>query len=325
MYKKKNNIIMAQQGSLLEAILEKTSNTEYYTNSSIVREKLNEALKTMSKREKLVRETTIMFKLSTDITSTRITDLVEIKYCNSNSKPSASYWYDKEFAYVQFVSFEEKEGFLNWIQLDNSSSSLKDAILPPNDNGEHLQRKPIRLIINNVRGIIKADLIQQSLARILGDQGGPAFNLFREGKANATTGARAIMFNTNEDGFRKIFGTLEGAIPYVSTANNIKTRLYPKVNCKPWACNNCFVFGRHECKGKTCAKCGTSGHVTKECDKTTKYCSNCKQKGHRAKDTHCSFYLGEVAKELRKVCIPIEYFTNKDLRFYFIKHYLQIN
>lgn len=315
---------MAQQGSLLDVILEKTSNTENYTNSSTVREKLDEALKTMAKREQLVREATIMFKLSDTVTSSKITNLVEMEYCNTKSKPSASYWYDKEFAYVQFVSQEEKLAFLDWIQLNATTTSFRDSILPPNDNGEHVQRKPIRIIINNVRKVIKSELVEQSLVRVLGSKG-PSFDNFREGKPNAITGARALMFNTDAEGFKKIFNTLEGAIPYVCTATNVKTRLYPKVNCKPWACNNCYTFGRHECRGKTCAKCGTSGHLTKDCDKSTKFCSNCKLRGHRAKDTHCSFYLGEVAKELRKACIPLEYFSDKSLRFHFIKHHLQIN
>lgn len=313
------------QSNVLDVIMEKTSNTESYTNAATVREKLNEALKTMAKREKLVRESTLMFKLSEAITSAKITELIEVSYCGQVGKPSASYWYDKEHAFVQFVSQEEKMLFLEWIQSNDNNAAAREVIIPPNDNGEHLQRKPVRIIINNVRKFVKLTIIEQNLKRILGDVSPTAVENLREGKPNLVTGARAVMFSTDSEGFKKIFGVLEGAIPYVCTATNIKTRLYAKVNCKPWACNNCFEFGKHECKGKTCAKCGAAGHITKDCDKPTKYCNNCKHKGHRAKDTHCSIYLAEVAKELRKVAIPIEYFSEKDLRFHFVKHFLQIN
>lgn len=312
------------QNNVLDIILEKASNAESYTNAATTKENLNEILKTMAKREKMVRESTIMFRLSNDITSDRITELIENSYCNENGKPSASYWYDKEYAYAQFVSQAEKEQFLDWIQLNKNATQVKDAIMPPNDNGEHMQRKSIRIVINNVRRNIKSDIVQQSLKRILVDSTASLQN-FREGKPNAITGTRAILFNTDGEGFKRIFGTLEGVIPYISTAQNIKTRLYPKVSCKPWACNNCFEFGKHECKGRTCAKCGTTGHMTKDCQNATKYCNNCKRKGHRAKDPHCTMYIAEVAKELRKICIPIEYFSDKNLRFYLIKHYLQYN
>lgn len=312
------------QSNTIDIIMEKTSNTENYTNSATVKETLNELLKTMAKREKLIRESTIMFKLSNSVNSSKILELIEDTYCNQNIKPSASYWYDKEFAYAQFVSQIEKEQFLDWVQLNPTANELKEAILPPNDNGEHLQRKPIRIIINNVRRNIKANLVEQCFKRVLID-GSSSFQNFREGKANQITGARSIMFNTDTEGFKTIFGTLEGAIPYVCTTSNIKTRLYPKVNCKPWACNNCYTFGKHECTGRICAKCGNNGHLTKNCESGTKYCNNCKRKGHRAKDTHCNTYLGEVAKELRKICIPLEYFSEADLRFYLIKHHLQIS
>lgn len=310
------------QNNLLDIIVEKTSNTEGYTNAATIKENLSEIVKTMSKREKIVRESTIMLKLSGTITSEKITQLIEDSYCSQNSKASASYWFDKEHVYAQFISQAAKEQFLDWIQNNSRATDIRDAILPPNDNGEHLTRKPIRVIINNVRRNIKADIVEQSFKRILVDTSNSLQN-FREGKPNAITGTRAIMFNTDSEGFKQIFGTLEGAIPYVSTIHNVKTKLYPKVNCKPWACNNCYEFGKHECKGKTCAKCGTTGHLTKDCENATKYCNNCKRRGHRAKDAHCPTYLGEVSKELRKVCIPMEYFTEKDLRFHFIKHHLQ--
>lgn len=311
-----------EASGLLDIIAERTANTEHYTNNAQVKTSLNETLRVMAKREKLLRESTIMFKLSNDMTPAKVSELIETVYCTKTSKPSASYWQDKEFAYAQFISQQEKECFLDWVQLNSITSQYRDAIQPPNDNGEHMIRKPIRIMINNVRRNIKEELIEQSLKRILGDN--ESIQNFRTGKPNAITGARSVMFNINAEGFKKLFDNLEGSIPYVNTENNTKTKLYLKVNCKPWACKECFSFGIHQCDGKTCAKCGTQGHITKDCKSKTKYCRNCKNKGHRARDAHCTVYLAEVAKELRKICIPIEYFEDRELRFNLIKH-LQIS
>lgn len=279
-----------ESSGILEVIAERTANTEQCCNSSTVREKLNETLRIMARREKSLRESTIMFKLSEAVTPPKVSDLVESSYCNVTNKPSASYWQDKEYAYAQFINQEEKTAFLDWIILNNVMSQFRDAIQLANDEGEHVQRKPIRLMINNVRRILKEEIIERGLKRIFGEEGDVLQN-FRQGKPNAITGARSIMFNTNEAGFRKLFGTLEGSIPYVNNDTNTKTKLYLKINCKPWACKDCFAFGVHQCQDKSCAKCGIVGHQTKDCKSKTKFCSNCKRKGHRAKDTHCMTYL----------------------------------
>lgn len=312
-----------ESSGLLDIIAERTANTELYTNRASVKESLNDTLKMLAKREKLLRESTIMFKISDNITPAKVTELIETTYCNKTGKPSASYWQDKEYVYAQFISQNEKEGFLEWIQLNSVTAQFRDAIHPPNDNGEHMIRRPIRVMINNVRRNIKEELVEQSLRRILGDKS-DSLQKFKTGNPNERTGARSIMFSINDEAFKILFGTLEGSIPYVNTSNNSKTKLFLKINCKPWACRDCFAFGIHECEGKLCAKCGTTGHTTKDCKSKTKYCRNCKHKGHKARDTHCMVYLAEVAKEIRKVCIPIEYFEEKELRFSLLKH-IQIN
>lgn len=312
-----------ESSGLLDIIAERTANTELYTNKAMVKESLSETLKVMAKREKLLRESTIMFKISESITPAKVTELIETTYCFKTNKPSASYLQDKEYAYAQFISQSEKEAFLEWIQLNSITVQYRDAIQPPNDNGEHMLRKPIRVVINNVRRNIKEELVEQSLKRILGDKS-DAIQKFKAGKPNDKTGARSIMFSIDGEVFKTLFGSLEGSIPYVNTTNNIRTKLFLKINCKPWACRDCFAFGIHQCEGKLCAKCSNTGHATKDCKSKTKYCRNCKHKGHKARDTHCMVYMAEVAKELRKICIPIEYFEDKELRSNLIKH-IQIN
>lgn len=304
--------------SLLEVIAEKSANSEQLLQANSIKQGLSELLRSMSKKEKLTRESTIMVKLSDKITPEQVSDMIETDYCSVVDKPSASYWQDKEYSYAQFINRLEKEFFLGWIQRNRKHAEIKNNIQPPNDNGEHLTRKPVRIMINNVRRPVKTDLVEQALKRVLGDK--CLFEKFHAGKANDMTGTRAIMFQTDAEGFDKLFGSCEGTVPYFNAATKTKTRLFLKINCKPWACKECFAFGIHTCEGKVCGNCGHKDHVTKDCKTKTKFCKNCKRKGHRAKDTHCPMYQAEVAKELRKMCIPLDYFEDKEKRFHLLKH-----
>lgn len=307
---------------LLEVIAERTLNTEQIVQNKSVQDSLSETLRLMARKEKLIRETTIMIKLDSMTTPTKVSEFIELKYCNVIQRPSASYWQDKDYVYVNFITKCEKDSFLDWITLNTDESEFKMRIQEANEDGDHLQRKPIRLMINNVRKVIKTEILQLALKRILEDDN--SMINFHEGKANSITGARSIMFNTDANGFRKLFGALEGTIPYVNTSTSTKTRLFIKINCKPWTCRDCFSFGIHQCEGKLCANCGLNGHLTKDCKSKTKFCKNCKRKGHRAKDSHCPLYLAEVAKEVRKYCFPLEYFTDIELRYHMTKH-IQFN
>lgn len=304
--------------SLLEVIAEKTSNSEQILQTNSVKMSISELLRTMSSKERITRESGIMIKQDDNVNSELVSDVVENKYCNLLDKPSAIYWQDKQYAYVQFVNRLEKDLFLGWIQRSRDHVNIRNNILPPNDSGEHLVRKPVRIMINNVRRPIKTELVERAVKNVLGDN--CLLENFRAGKADNMTGSRAIMFATDAEGFKKLFGDCEGQVPYYNAATKSKTRLFLKINCKPWACKDCFAFGIHDCQGKLCANCGHKDHLTKDCKVKTKFCKNCKRKGHRAKDSHCPIYQNEVAKELRKFCIPLEFFDDKDKRFNLLKH-----
>lgn len=305
-------------GSILDIILEKSSNIEQQTNKETIRIALNEAIKTHAKRERVLRYSTIAISSDDRFKANEASELIEKHWTDRKDKAPATYWADKTHIFVQFISMEAKNEFLSHA---NSifSSEFKDRLQKPNSRGEHMTRRPIRVEISNVRGNIKTNKIEQILKNILSGSKENVLENFHEGKPNHQQ-QRSILFRINGEAFKVLFGMLDGALPYVNLETNTKTRLFMKINCKPWNCRDCFALGQHQCDGKTCAQCGTKGHVTKDCKQKTKYCNNCKRKGHRAKDTHCPTYLNEIGKELRKMDFPIEYFEDKELRFNLIKH-----
>lgn len=303
--------------SALDVIAEKATNIEKIVQSKSVQESIAENLRLMAKREKSLRESTVTIKNSDKLSPKQTIKTIEEQYCAAKAKSSATYWQDKDNTYAQFVSRSEKNDFLDYAST-STNMGLKEAICKPNELGEHVTRKPARIIINNVRRAIKLGLVEESLKRVL--KGENSIQNLREGKANAITGARSILFSTNQEGLRALFGLLDGALPYFNSENDEKTRLYMKINCKPWACRDCFTFGPHQCLGKVCANCGMAGHLTKDCRQKTRYCRNCKQKGHRAKDAICPKFLTEVAKEVRKIEIPMEFLEDPELRLNLAKN-----
>lgn len=145
----------------------------------------------------------------------------------------------------------------------------------------------------------------------------------REGKPQQVTKSRSIFFKTNAASTKTLLVGLDGMLPYSNQATQTRTKLYLRINVKPWQCRDCYKIGQHQCTGKKCAQCGTTGHSGKECKSKTKFCDICKRKGHRAKDAHCPTYLNEVAKEIRKIDIPLEFYEDKELRIMLTRH-LQI-
>lgn len=305
-----------ESNNAIDVLLEKASNIEEIIHKEKVRKFISDCLRTLAKRERNLRESTIMVKYDDNLSAKDIPDIVEKKWSEGEKKPSITSWQDKEFVFLQFADLETKQSFLDFSAL-HMSDKFVNSIQPPTEMNEHMRRKPVKVIINNVRAAYKTELIKQGLEKTL-PQG--ALTEFKEHKPNPITKARNIMFQTNEEGFKFLFGTLDGVMPYFGLTLNQKSRLTLKIFCKPWACRDCFSFGFHQCEGKLCAQCSGTKHVTKDCVQKTKYCRNCKKRGHRSKDPHCSVYLQEVAKELRKYAIPMEFLEESDLRFNLTKH-----
>lgn len=300
-------------GSILDAIFEKTANVEAATNVQIMRKFVSEALRVQASRERNLREATITFKFTEKVTHADIIAAIEEWTVKSDQLPP-TFWQDREHSYCQLDSKHTKKALIDHI---GSNEQLKQVLLPPNLLGLHFTRRQAKVEIANVRQNIKLDTIQHML-----ELATSSFDDLREGKANVVTKARSVFFKADALAVRHLFIALGGMLPYTNKATNTRTKLHMKINVKPWQCRDCYRFGQHDCKGKRCAQCGSTEHSGKDCKNKTKFCDTCKKKGHKAKEAHCPSYLAEVAKELRKIDIPLEFFEDKDLRF-LITQYLQ--
>lgn len=299
------NVSISSTGSSLDIIMEKTANIEEATNANQVKSNLLEIIRTHAKRERTLRESTIMIDIKENLQAKDITDIIEDKWVEGKKQVPATYWQDKDKVFVQFVSKEVKNSFLDFVTL-YMDQVLRAAIARPTMDGFHFQRKPTRFEISNVRSNIKADRIKEILNRITANKRIEVQD-FREGKPNPITKARSVMFKGDAEVFKILIGQMDGSLPYTNQTTGTKIRLSIKINCKPWMCRDCYSFGQHQCQGRICMQCGNAGHQTRECKQKTKFCKNCKRRGHKAKDVHCPVYQNEVAKELRKQDIPVEY------------------
>lgn len=311
--------------TILDAIMEKAINIESTTNAGSTRQIIKDSLKQIALKERAQRESTITFRTSKEMTSAEITEIIEQEWVARREQAPVTHWADKEHAYAQFINQAVKQVFvesaLRQKEKDGKLYHLVKLAKGPDDSGYHYQRKEIRIEITGARPTIIPSIIEQSLNRIA-RRDGTVISPIREGKLHGPAGrqTRSLMFKVNSGGFNVIYDKLGGIIPYTRLETTTKIRLYPRINARPWSCRDCFYVGpNHQCNGKTCAQCGAKGHLTKECKSTTRYCTNCKKRGHRAKDLHCPMYLREVIKEIQKMDIPLEFLEEEEKRSQLVK------
>lgn len=317
-----NNTNQIVSESILDVIRESTINLEHNINNQVIKNALSDIIRIQAKKERNLRGATVMITTTkiTDNNATSTTEIIEMierEWIEGQKQPTATFWQDKEYIYCQFISKKDKNEFLDYVSTDDKLKFILKMVEKPNSIGDHFTRKLIRVSINNVRCNIKADRIKEILLRIVDNV--EDISDFREGKIIKDAMKRTIMLKINAEGFRKLFGLLDGAIPYSNRETGTKTKLIMKINCRPWQCKECFMFGQHQCKGRRCGQCSSLDHASRDCKSLTKFCTNCNKKGHKSKDPHCSVYLNEIAKELRKYDIPMEYLEEKELRFALIK------
>lgn len=306
---------MAQQQptthiSTLELIKEKVLNIDRTQVKRNIKLIIDEAISIMAHREERLRKSTITLTIGSNLSREEITNEIIKKY-DDNHKPI--FWQDKTKLFIKLQSEDAKNQFLDELNLDLETATnnldIASLVMPPDVNGYHYTRKPIKLIINNIKANFKVDDLSQQLSAYKIENA--KFEEFREGKLNKA-GIKVITFRTNAQGFDFIFDNLSNCIN-IQKRNNLK--VWPKINVRPWTCRDCFQLGfEHKCKGKLCANCGGNNHKSNDCKTTTRICSNCSLRGHRAKDIQCPKFLTAVIKELQRSDVPVKYYTQKSLR-----------
>lgn len=308
-----------ETGSILDILHEKICNVEQSTNKHTITDALNDVLKQLAKRERINRDSTITLLNNDQFDHNKIIMELETKWCEGKNEPAITFWHDKTHTYCQFITPLDKHNFLDFLTMNNNMSSLRELLVKPSAEGFYFIRRPVRLEINMVKSNIKTEMIKNQLIKILGKE--EAIVDLKESKTNALTKSRNIYLKVQATAFLTLFKYMDGILPYANKESNTRTRLYLKINAKPWQCRDCYAYatGVHQCQGKVCAQCGNKGHDIKECKSKTKFCPNCKRRGHKAKEPHCLTYLNELAKEIRKFDIPLEFFEEKDLRYVLAK------
>lgn len=304
----------ATTSAALEVIVERTANIERISTETVIKTSIQELLKQAALKEAKIRESTITVRHDNSNKAMDLIQAIESYWIEELKQAPLTYWQDKEKLYCQFLNKDIMEEFIRLMKTNSKLRIINKQIEPPNKHtGNYFTRKPVKLEILNVKPRVQVKKISTSLENIMTTSA--ELSEIREGKAHASTKARSLMFTANAEAFEIIFGQLDGIIQYTNATTNTQESLIVRVVCRPWQCRNCYKIGKHECTGKKhCANCGTDNHLTKDCKIKTRKCVNCGHNGHRSKDAHCSIYLREIAKELRRMDIPLNYLTRSEER-----------
>jgi hypothetical protein len=312
-------------GSILDTIFERVNNIEESTNKQIIHRVLDEAIKLNAQREFDLRKSTISIRSTNDQMRKDIRDAIEDEWVGWENECPVAMWYDKFTVFCEFSSQEKKMKFLQLLRSSNDKKmvELSELTIDCDIAGPDSIRREIRVIIADVRSNVKADILQSIIEKLIKPPG--KVQCFKEGRLltnhnGPNQATRNILFRLNSAGFEQLFGKINGVINYLDIDTNTRVRLFAKVNCKPFQCRDCYIIGMHKCEGKMCQQCGSRSHSTSNCKSKLRSCSNCRRQGHRAKDLHCPYFLNEAVKELRRMCIPIDWMVNESKRFFLVKN-----
>jgi len=309
----------AQNETVLNTILEKASNIERATNLTTIRNQIKETLKELARTEADLRNKTITFQAmqGTNNVSDQIINTIQA-WSNMSMSGPPSFRTAKDLLFAQLATIADKQALIEYANLASPETLIRKQLLPPNPDGTHFSRLPIKLEANNVGQQVKIDNAKAVIESVIGRNDKAKLVFIKDGKINPKNQKRTISMKVNGAAFLTLMVDMNGIIP-VGT-DRARAKLYLRVNCRPWQCSNCYALGFHpQCPGRTCANCGNPDHAAKECPKRTKFCKHCNHAGHRAKDAHCSKYLTELAKEIRKHDFPLQVLNNQDLSSGLIK------
>lgn len=291
--------------SLLDAINEKATNIEHSTNSQLIKQTLTDAIRDIGRQERSIRMDSVTFKHTDNTDHDRIQRIIEKQWVEQQQRPPIQYRASKEHTFCKTVSMLEKNDMIDWIIEHNEE--LRKALMKPNhSDGMYFTRLPVKMEINNVKEQIKFEKISKILSSIIDKQ--DSIIGLKEGKMDKRTNSRSITFKADSRAVWKLIVDMDGIIPYYDVDNKVKAILPIRINCRPWVCKECHNIGQHaSCKGKLCIKCGKDTHTVKDCRAKLRKCISCNRLGHKAKDKQCPSYLKGVAREIRKVDMPLEF------------------
>lgn len=299
-----NNLNELTQEQILRKILTQTTSISKQTNSNTINQLLREEIKKEGLKEIELALATITIKPNQDLNLEKSKKIVEDIWVKENKQLMPPMWLDKkrDLIYAQFINWEAKKNFLN--------KAKKNIIIKNIINGEdiegteHYNRRLIKIEISRVRENMNSESIIKTIK--MACKSDMYITDTREGKIHNISKTKIVSFLTNAAGFEEINGKLKWKIPYQDQNKNIKANLYAKINAKPWLCKDCNTIGTHNCKGRSCGRCNSGEHLTKDCT-NIEFCINCHQTGHAAKDNHCKTYLKTIARNIAQMDIPASY------------------
>lgn len=260
--------------------------------------------------ESHIRRTTVSFEknLIPNEDDDQLISTIEEEWVAKRDRPDVSYFFSDLYINVRFIESQEREIFVEWLRdSGNKHPVLKNALSSTNRFGSHFKRRPVTLVLQRLDEDIKADRIYRTLKSAMDID--CKLSEPREGRMYQDTKTRDVTFLADANAFRKIFLEMNRAVGYSG-----KSRFTFKIDARPWLCRKCNTIGRHTCKGPLCAKCGKAGHSSYKCSSSRQTCSNCKSRGHGARDTSCPMYIDAITKQLLRSDIPMEFFECKCLR-----------
>lgn len=233
-------------------IQEATANIERLENNRSIKEALAEAIRLHGRKEKTLRDSTLSYT-NTGIDTKDIANWIDEEWVYKLKQAPVTYWNDKCHINCQFINAEAKQNFL--ASGINTKPILATNLVTMNELGQHFRRRPIRIIINNVKPAINAGRVIEIIKNCTDFD--TELTEVKDGKPHRVTKVRSIMFRINGHGLRALVEKLDGELPYADKDSHVKTRLRIKINCKPWQCRECFAIGVHQCEGRRCRNCAS--------------------------------------------------------------------
>lgn len=294
---------------LLQKIYSQTTNIAKQTNKNTIQQTLKEAIKREGPKEIETSQATITIKKDPSTNLDNVKKIIQEEWVEKQKQLSPTMWEDKkqEFIYVQFLNNSVKRTFLDNIKEHQLLKSIK--LGDQKDSRLHYIRRPVKIEIARVRESMNMQTIITTLQTACNNN--IKITNIKEGKPHNITKTRIVSFLTDAPGLNEITEKMRWKIPYFDITNNIKATLFMKISCKPWLCKDCFMIGNHSCKGKSCGKCASTDHTTKDCNQE-EFCSNCHIKGHSARDAHCQQYLNLLIRNLVQMDVPDSYLIKEN-------------